>query len=224
MQNVSGSASCSALSSQACNGELYYWWSGSGIGNVRQDLPTSAVTDLKTYLAAGQNFFGIGFKDLSSSPNDYVRIRGAPDWLWHFEPELTVTYCELLGPPTLLSPANGASCVATTGTLDWSDVSGATGYKVQIGTSCGSGTEYPVTSSHYGYSLQPGTKYYWRVCTRNSCGYGPWSGCFAFTTDPGPLGSPTLQSPANNATCQGTSGTLDWSDVSGAAGYRVQIG
>ena len=132
----------------------------------------------------------------------------------------------VLGPPALQTPSNGATCQGTSGTLDWSDVSGASGYRVQIGTTCGSGSEYDVTSSQYPYSgLQGGTTYYWRVRTKNACGnYGSYSGCFSFTTDAGPLSAPSLQSPSNGATCQGTSGTLDWSDVSGASGYRVQIG
>jgi len=131
-----------------------------------------------------------------------------------------------LSPPGLQSPTNGATCQATSGTLSWSPVSGAAQYRVQIGTSCGSGAEYDVGGTQYQYSgLQPGGTYYWRVKTKNSCGtWGNYSGCFSFTVDPGPLSPPALQSPTNGATCQATSGTLSWSPVSGAAQYRVQIG
>jgi hypothetical protein len=58
----------------------------------------------------------------------------------------------VLAAPTLLTPPNGATCVATAGTMDWSDVAGATQYEVQIGTSCGTGSSYQVTSSQYAYS------------------------------------------------------------------------
>ena len=132
-----------------------------------------------------------------------------------------------LPPPALQSPPDEAPCQGTSGTLDWPDVDEAFGYMVQVGTGgCGSGTECPVSSSQYSYSgLQPNTTYYWHVKTRNVCGsYGTYSGCFSFTTDPGGLASPVLQSPANGATDRPTSGILDWADVPDATGYRVRIG
>ncbi len=86
--------------------------------------------------------------------------------------------------PTLLLPVNGAPNEATSGTLDWSDVSGATGYRVQLGTSCGVGDEDVVSTSQFAYDgLQPSETYYWRVAARNACGtYGNYSGCFSFST------------------------------------------
>ena len=134
--------------------------------------------------------------------------------------------CGILNPPDLQSPSNGSTCRSTSGTLDWSNVSGASQYQVQIGTSCGSGGTYQVTSSSYDYSgLSAGTTYYWRVRTRNACNnWGSWSGCWSFTTAPGVLAAPSLGSPSNGSTCQPTNGTLDWSNVSGASQYQVQIG
>ena len=128
--------------------------------------------------------------------------------------------------PTLVAPADSAVCQATSGTLDWSDVSGADGYRYQIGTAPETGTEYDVTASQASYSeLATGTTYYWRVKTKNlSETYGNYSGSFSFTTLPNPLAAPTLLSPADGATDQGTSGTLDWTDVTNATGYRYQIG
>ena len=233
MDNVEPNAACNTLTSQACNGQSYGSFSGTVSSFCRifpgtcwhnWTLGSAAQSDLEEYLSRGQNYFGIGLRSTSSSLTNWVQI--VADSVIELEPELEVTYCELLPPPVLLSPANGASCLSTSGTLDWSDVSGAAGYRVQIGTSCGSGTEYDVTSSQFPYSgLQAGTTYYWRVKTKDSCNaYGSYSNCFSFTTAPAPLPPPTLVSPPAGAACLGTSGTLDWSDVSGAAGYRVQIG
>jgi len=55
---------------------------------------------------------------------------------------------------------------------------------VQMGPACGSGSERQVSGSQYAYSgLQPGTRYYWRVRTKNACGvYGSYSACRSFTT------------------------------------------
>lgn len=132
----------------------------------------------------------------------------------------------LLPSPSLASPANGAVCQNASGTLDWSDVGGAAGYMVQVGTSCGSGSEYEVASSHYSYSgLSSGETYWWRVRTKNSCSqYGSYSDCWSFAVSPGPLLPPFPITPPVGAVDVPVSGSLDWSDVAGAAGYRVQLG
>jgi len=98
------------------------------------------------------------------------------------------------------------------------------GYRVQIGTECGTGPEFDVTSSHYNYSgLQRDTGYFWRVKSKYELGiYGPYSRCYSFITAPDPLLPPTLLFPADGATGQPSRGTLDWSDVSGALGYRYR--
>jgi len=128
--------------------------------------------------------------------------------------------------PILLSPGDGETCESTTGSLDWSDVGGATGYMVQLWTTCGTGTEYPTTGSNYSYSgLQPNTTYYWRVKTRTSCDvWGSYSACFTFTTAPTLPGIPAPVAPADGSTCQGTAGTVTWVGVPGAAGYAYRVG
>ncbi|MBD3162917.1 MAG: hypothetical protein GF346_10930 [Candidatus Eisenbacteria bacterium] len=133
---------------------------------------------------------------------------------------------DLLPPPALQLPEDGAICQAIEGTLDWSDVDGATGYRVQIGTACGEGEEFEVDESQYAYAgLDPATTYFWRVQTRGEGdAYGPYSDCFSFTTDPGPLAAPALLEPPDGAVDQPVAGLLDWSDVPGATAYTVQIG
>ena len=127
---------------------------------------------------------------------------------------------------TAVSPPDGESCQPTSGTLEWPLDLQAVGYRVQIGTEYGTGPEVDVTSSHYDYSgLQRDTTYYWRVKSRDEHGeYGTYSRCYSFITVPEPLPPPTLLIPANGATGQRSRGTLDWSDVPGALGYRVQLG
>jgi hypothetical protein len=131
-----------------------------------------------------------------------------------------------LAPPQLLSPSEGATCQATTGILDWSDVAGAAGYMAQIGTSCGSGTETEVPGSEMAYAdLPPGTTLFWRVKTKDVCGiWGPYSECFSFSTLPLLPGAPSLISPTDGSMCQSASGTLDWSDVPGATAYMLKFG
>ena len=132
-----------------------------------------------------------------------------------------------LAPPALTSPSDGATCQGTSGTLAWSSVAGATGYTLQIGPSCECATWlYDVSATSYAYSfLTPGTTYYWRVRTKDACqNPGAWSACRHFTVVSAPLASPALLSPVDGSMIERTAGTLDWTDVGGAAGYRVRIG
>ncbi|MBM3287712.1 MAG: T9SS type A sorting domain-containing protein, partial [Candidatus Eisenbacteria bacterium] len=133
-----------------------------------------------------------------------------------------------LGAPALLSPANGAFDQPVALTLDWADVAGAVGYELQVGTSCGVGAIYDMTASMFPLGgLDLATTYFWRVRAKDACDqFGPYSTCFSFRTtecDGVVLGPPTLLTPADDAICQPTAGTLDWSDVDGATGYMVEI-
>jgi len=96
--------------------------------------------------------------------------------------------CPLPSAPSLLSPPNGATGVSTTPTLDWSDVTGATSYDVQVCSDSGCTnvvrSQTGLTASQWTVSpaLNNGTTYYWRARAVNSCGAGPWSATWSFTT------------------------------------------
>jgi hypothetical protein len=132
--------------------------------------------------------------------------------------------------PSVVSPGNGATGVDFAAALDWSDVPGAT-YEVQVSTSSTFGT---IAASATGLSssawtvspaLSPTTTYYWRVRSTNGCGgSSAWSAVSSFTTRGcATLAAPTLSSPANGATGVSTAAALDWTDVTGASGYEVQV-
>ncbi len=98
--------------------------------------------------------------------------------------------CTLPGVPSLVSPANGATNVSVTPTLDWSDVSGATSYDVQVATDSGFTNvvrSANVASSTWTVSpaLNNSTTYFWRARANNSCGSGTYSSAFSFTTQAG---------------------------------------
>lgn len=91
--------------------------------------------------------------------------------------------------PTLLLPVNNATGVSLTPFMDWSDVAGATTYRLQVATN-NSFTNIvynniAITTSQFtlpsGY-LIGSTQYYWRVAAINSGGQGPYSSSFTFTT------------------------------------------
>lgn len=89
--------------------------------------------------------------------------------------------------PTLTSPANNATGVtASSVTLNWNTVGGATAYFVEVGTSPNGGNivaNGQVSSNAASVSnLAPGTQYYWRVRSINPCGESNYSSDFTFTT------------------------------------------
>ncbi len=129
--------------------------------------------------------------------------------------------CTLPGTPTLVSPANGATGVSTTPTLDWSDVTGASSYDVQV---CSDGACSNVVRSQTGLTasqwtvspaLSGATTYYWRARAVNSCGAGSWSATWSFTTASGGGGlTNRLRNPGFE------SGRVDWTEYS-SGGYAI---
>ncbi|MBN1300227.1 MAG: T9SS type A sorting domain-containing protein [Melioribacteraceae bacterium] len=99
-----------------------------------------------------------------------------------------------IGTPLLQSPSNGSADISLTPTLDWSDVTGADEYELQLSTSdvffdtiidlTG------ITSSGYtiGSSvLENSMEYYWRVRAMDDSQTGDWSSVFSFTTESGTI-------------------------------------
>ena len=128
---------------------------------------------------------------------------------------------------TLSAPANGAGNQSRTPTLSWSSSSGATSYDLYLGT-----TNPPAlyaqnispTSFTVSTALTAGTTYYWNVVAKNSGGSSPASGTFSFTTGVTAPPQVTLSAPANGATAQSVTPTLNWSSSSGATSYDLYLG
>jgi len=89
--------------------------------------------------------------------------------------------------PTLSSPTDGATGVATKPTLSWNASTGATSYTLQVSTSS-SFSSFAVnqsginTTSYAVSGLANSTTYYWRVNATNSNGTSDWSSIWSFTT------------------------------------------
>jgi len=120
-------------------------------------------------------------------------------------------FCALPAVPSLSSPADGSSTSDTTPYFDWSSVSGATLYHIQVDdNSSFSSPEIDTTTSDSDYTpespLSPDTHYYWHVQASNACGTRSWSAVWAFTTPaPAPAPAPSgsriyLPIVANNRT------------------------
>ncbi len=91
--------------------------------------------------------------------------------------------------PVLMSPTNGSTGVLLTPLLDWSDVTGALTYRVQVSTdSLFSSTVLDTAGLLASQFLIPtgkllaNSRYYWRANASNSAGAGAWSTKYYFNT------------------------------------------
>ena len=135
----------------------------------------------------------------------------------------------IISPPLLISPLNNSLNVTLSPLLDWGDVTGATTYNLQVANNSGFTTpiidlsSLPVSQYTIPASiLQANTMYYWRASASNSNGTSSWSTVWNFTTLPSP-NIPVLISPTNGSNILTLTPTLDWSDVTGAASYTLQV-
>ncbi|MGH2567548.1 MAG: hypothetical protein ACRDGA_04360, partial [Bacteroidota bacterium] len=129
--------------------------------------------------------------------------------------------------PTLASPANGATNISISPTLQWNVSSDASSYALQVSTSSSFSPtlvdQSGITGTSYSLSgLTFSTTYYWRVNASNAAGTSAWPAGWAFTTVPPPPAAPVLLSPANGATDVPSTASLEWNASSGATSYTVE--
>ncbi|WP_300670092.1 T9SS type B sorting domain-containing protein [Soonwooa sp.] len=133
---------------------------------------------------------------------------------------------------TITFPTNNATNISINPNITWTTSSGATGYRIRIGTSAG-GSDIlnqnlgNVTSFTLPTSLNYNTTYFVRIIPFNSAGDA--IGCTEnkFTTENGPIIVPTctiITFPTNNATNISINPNITWTTSSGATGYRIRIG
>lgn len=127
--------------------------------------------------------------------------------------------------PLPLTPANGMQNIVIPPTLVWQYISSATGYTVQIATDSQFKTivatkNLSAVATVVVIGLINNTKYYWRVCSKNSTGSSNYSSAYSFTTV---NTSPLLLTPYNGATGQSKMPVLVWEKVTGAVSYIVEV-
>jgi hypothetical protein len=128
--------------------------------------------------------------------------------------------------PLNVSPSNGATNQGVLVNLDWSSVSGNSGYIYQIDTVITydsplllQGNSAINISNVDVNNLFFGTRYYWRVATKSAVDTSVWSTTTSFTT----AFQVSNTSPSDGVTNQNISLTIDWSAISGNSGYIYQI-
>jgi len=163
---------------------------------------------------------------------NYWRVRavntlghvGAWSAVWNFRAAML--------PPNPVLPADGTSLLHRRPTFDWSDVTGASNYTLQISTVANFGSllrTASAVSSIYSMpsDLPANTTVYWRVRANGANGPSLWSATWSFHTA-NPPSVPILMSPFNNAQVNDLTPRLAWRAVTLPAGtmfdhYQVQV-
>jgi hypothetical protein len=100
---------------------------------------------------------------------------------------MNLTPCTRPGPPSLVSPANGATNISTSPVLQWTSVPEATSYDVEVCTDslCSLVVRSAnVAETHWQVSpaLNTAPIYLWRARARNACGTSAWTTPWYFAT------------------------------------------
>ena len=144
--------------------------------------------------------------------------------------QITLTYNLVTPPnaPMLISPSNGAVVTDTNITFSWMPVADADSYKITINSNgVNIYSQDKISSSSITVlqsNLGTGT-FTWQVAAHNSAGWGQFSTSYTFSipiqvTIPPP---PTLISPISNTVLNNSNITFNWTSVSGADSYKLQI-
>jgi len=138
--------------------------------------------------------------------------------------------------PTLTSPADSATSIATSPIYTWTAAANAASYDIEIATDAGfsnivdSAAGLMVTN-YAGTSLNASTTYYWRVRANNGCGAGEYTAVYTFTTAniactvyPG-TGGPIADNSSTDFTLSiPDSGAIDDVNVLNLAGTHTYMG
>lgn len=135
-----------------------------------------------------------------------------------------------VGAPVLATPANGAGGFLNSVDLSWATSPGADLYEIQLSTN----SSFPSTTATSTFTNPSttltaaqvfgfNTTYFWRVrawITASAC-ISDWSNSNSFRTS---YDAAVLNTPLQGTTCYSlSSASFDWSDVSGASGYELNV-
>ena len=167
-----------------------------------------------------------------SGANTQVAISGQAVGLWYYRVRAiaggaesswsnTVSVQVLPAAPVLASISNPSNTDAYL--LNWSDVPGATGYRLEQATTNAFSSptvRYIGMDSQYQVTGQAGGTWYYRVFTLVGSLTSPASNVASTTVAPAALNTPALNAISNPT--NGTVYTVTWGAVTGATGYRLE--
>ena len=131
--------------------------------------------------------------------------------------------------PQLVAPSNNVFLNTNTPTFVWTDVFNAVQYEIQIDdngnfSSPVQSAIIPAVPPQYLATALADGKYFWRVRAINSVGVpGAWSARRALTVDTIAPAVPTMTGPADGTRVTNRLLRLEWTRVSDAVAYQVQL-
>jgi hypothetical protein len=139
---------------------------------------------------------------------------------------LFAAYAFATDAPSNDSPVNGATNIGVQVTLDWSVITGNTGYIYQLDTVDTFDSAYilegtsSVNSSNVTISnLYFGKTYYWRAAAKTAVDTSVWSTFSSFSTTSVFFNT----SPSNGSVNQPVEVNIDWNAITGNSGYIYEI-
>ena len=165
------------------------WNVSSGATSYRVQVATSSSFTTIKCDQAGLTATSTIASGLAGNTKYYWRVNatssaGTSAWsaVWSFTTEPAVPPPA----PTLISPANGATTVASTPGLIWNTAGNATSYRLQVSTVSKFSPlvfdQRNITQTWMIVGLNKNTLYYWRVNATNAYGTGAWSSAWKFKT------------------------------------------
>lgn len=131
--------------------------------------------------------------------------------------------------PALVGPADGATNQDLTVKYLWGRIAGATSYRLQVATDSTFATGLVVNDSTVTDSTKTvgglvfGSKYFWRVNSKNIGGTSPYSSIWSFRTYDSDPAIPKQLAPANRATGVFAPLTITWTRPVGATSFHLQV-
>ncbi len=213
----------------SCTGFTVNWTAVSGAGSYELDVATNPGF---TVFVSGYNGFPTtgtseAVSGLLVNNTYYVRVRAVGSCgIGNNSPSQSVITLGTPAVPTI-QPATAINCNQFN--ANWSLVSGATEYHLDVATDAGFSIIVPGynnlnvgnVSTQAVTGLAAGVSYYYRVRAVNSCGTSGNSGSQNVSTLSSPPAPTYPSSPVTGQNCTGF--TVNWNAVSGASSYRLDV-
>jgi|GEM_PF-1047917 len=220
----------SPIEAASVSGSMVSFQWGAVSGATRYQLEITRVSDGTIFrtvdLGNVTSTIQYAFADDGTQYRWRVRAGGNTQWgAWSVY--RSFTNGAALPAPTLGVPAEDAALDSTSVSFQWSAVSGATRYQLEI---IRISDGYIFRNLELGNLINTtvsgfpndGTQYRWRVRAGTATQWGLWSAYRTFTNGV-TLPAPTLGYPANDASLDTTSINFQWSAVTGASRYQLEV-